>query len=383
MIKREIEPEIRAQIGRGKTIVIYGPRQVGKTTLLHTIFDDAGGVLWLNGDEQSTQEMLAYASREAYAPIVASYQTVIIDEAQRIENIGLKLKILHDNFGDKVQFVATGSSSFELANKINEPMTGRKRTFFLPPISALELSSTNGYASEYANLRNRLLYGSYPAVVTDVGDAVATLRELANENLYKDVLNLGEIIKTNKLQEILKALAYQIGSQVSLNELAQLVGLDRKTVDKYIGLLEQAFVVFRLPSFGRNLRNELKSSQKIYFWDVGIRNAIIESFQAVDFRNDIGALFENYIVAELKKRPQSGNYYFWRNSEQQEVDFLSVMGDEIAATEIKWNEKRSARLPRIFVDTYQPKMTRIINRENYLMELTGNDGNGTGAPASR
>ena len=369
MIKRELESDVRAKIGKGKAIIIYGPRQVGKTTLLHSILDEMDDVLWLNGDEQSAQEMLAYVSKEAYAAVVGAHKVVVIDEAQKIENIGLKLKVLQDNFGDRVQFVATGSSSFELANKINEPMTGRKWTFFLPPLSARELAQHYGYADEFAHLRNRLVFGSYPAVVTDQENAATIIRGLADESLYKDVLNLGEIIKTDKLKLILQALAYQIGSQVSLNEIAGLVGLDRKTVDKYISLLEQAFVIFRLPSYGRNLRNELKSSQKIYFYDVGIRNALINAFQTVDFRNDIGALFENYIVAELKKREPEGNFYFWRNTEQQEVDFLNVAGDQIAATEIKWNERKTAKMPRIFIETYHPVRETFINRENYLKEL--------------
>lgn len=370
MIKRELESKIRDKIGKGKAIVIYGPRQVGKTTLLHMIFDEMDGVLWLNGDDQHTQEILAYASSESYAPWVGGYKYVIIDEAQKIENIGLKLKILHDNFGDRIQFVATGSSSFDLANKINEPMTGRKWTFFLPPLSVGELKDTNGYVDELGELRNRLLYGAYPAVVGDIANAKMILSGLTDESLYKDVLNLSDIIKTDKLKKILQALAYQIGSQVSLNELAQLVELDRKTVDKYIGLLEQAFVLFRLPSYGRNLRNELKSSQKFYFYDVGIRNALIGAFQPVDFRNDIGALFENYIIAELKKKDQYGNYYFWRNTDQQEVDFISVEGDDLTAIEVKWNEKKAGKLPNAFVEAYRPVREEFITRENYLEKLT-------------
>ncbi len=373
MIIRNIEKEIKSKIGSGKTIVIYGPRQSGKTTLLESIFGDQDNVLWLNGDDQSTQELLAYASKDAYMPIVSGYDVVVIDEAQRIENIGMKLKILHDNFGKDVQFVATGSSSFGLANKINEPMTGRKWTFFLPPLSVSELISHFGYTTEYANLRNRLLYGSYPAVVTNLPEAERVVTELANENLYKDILNLGDIIKTDKLKTILQALAYQIGNQVSLNELASLVELDRKTVDKYISLLEQAFIIFRLPSYSRNIRNELKSSQKIYFYDVGIRNALINSFQAVDFRNDVGALFENYIVAELKKQEQNGNFFFWRNTEQQEVDFLNVHGDNILAMEIKWSEKKVAKLPKIFTDTYAPDQVTFLNRENYLQFFSKRD----------
>ena len=369
IIKREIEQKIRDKIGKGKVIVIYGARQVGKTTLLETIFgkdvpnDDT---LWLNGDQDTTQSFFEVASPEAYAPVVLKYKTVIIDEAQRIPNIGLKLKILHDNFGDRVQFVATGSSSFDLANKINEPMTGRKWTFWLPVPTAAELAGAFGEIEEKANLANRLIYGSYPAVVTEPTDAREIVTELASDSLYRDVLTYGEIIKTDKLRTILKALALQIGSQVSMTELSSLVGIDRKTVDKYISLLEQSFIIFRLPSYSRNLRNELKFSEKIYFYDVGIRNAIINDFRPVDVRQDIGAVFENYVVSELKKKYHDDNLYFWRNTDQQEVDFVVERDGELAAYEVKYNEKRATKLPGVFEKAYQPKSFMIVNRENYL-----------------
>ncbi|MBQ9180947.1 ATP-binding protein [Candidatus Saccharibacteria bacterium] len=373
-IARVIEPEIRASIGKGKTIVIYGARQVGKTTLLRTIFGAErtnSKILWLSGDDVRDREMLSTASVEALRPLVERREVVIIDEAQRIGDIGLKLKILHDNFGGQTQFVATGSSSFDLANKINEPMTGRKRTFWLPAPSALELKDTFGYLTEAENLDNRLIYGSYPAVVTDLGDARTTITELSNDNLYKDVLNLGDIIKTDKLRLILKALALQIGSQVSMTEIAGLVGIDRKTVEKYISLLEQSFIIFRLPSFGRNLRNELKFSQKIYFYDTGIRNAIINDFRGVDSRPDAGAIFENYIIAELKKLHPTDNVYFWRTTDQQEVDFIIERDGGVYAYEVKLTKK--AKLPNSFVEAYRPTKSVIVSRDNYLDVLTNGE----------
>lgn len=369
MIKRTIEKEIKAKIGTGKAIVIYGARQVGKTTLLQMIFgvdEPNDEVLWLNGDNDSTRTMFEAASPEAYASIMARYKTVIIDEAQRIPDIGLKLKILQDNYGDKVQLVATGSSSFELANKINEPMTGRKWTYWLPAPAAGELVETFGPVEEKGNLENRLIYGSYPAVVMDPANARETVTELANDNLYRDVLSLGEIIKTDKLRMILKALALQIGNQVSMTELAGLVGIDRKTVDKYISLLEQSFILFRLPSFSRNIRNELKFSQKIYFYDVGIRNAVINDFRPMELRPDAGAVFENYIIAELAKKYHGENMYFWRNTDQQEVDFILERDGEITAYEVKYNEARKARVPGAFEETYKPAKFTVVNRENYL-----------------
>lgn len=369
IIKRDLEKDIRSRLGSGKTIVIYGARQVGKTTLLKTIFGDRGDVKWLNGDDEQTQQGFKVADSRAFLPILGNCKTMVIDEAQRIENIGLKLKILQDNYGDKIQFVATGSSSFDLANKINEPMTGRKWTFWLPALSINELVQNFGYDTERANLDNRLIYGTYPAVIRDLPNARITATELASDSLYRDVLALGEIIKTDKLRSILKALALQIGNQVSMTELAGLVGIDRKTVDKYIALLEQSFIIFRLPSYSKNLRNELKFSQKIYFYDVGIRNAVINDFRPMDSRPDAGAIFENYIMSELKKKYPLDNIYFWRNTDQQEVDFVLERDGELTAIEIKLN-KVNVKLPNAFMNAYHPANTVIITKDNYLDFLT-------------
>ena len=369
-IKRDIEKDIKKKLGQGKAIVIYGARQVGKTTLLKSIFgepDANPNVLWLNGDSDITKGQLSIASAEAFQPLVEGRKVVIIDEAQRIENIGLKLKIMQDNFGDKIQFIATGSSSFDLANKINEPMTGRKWTFWLPAPSVSELKKTTNFIKEFANLDNRLLYGSYPAVVMNETSSREIITELAGDNLYKDILYSGEIIKTDKLRMILKALALQVGSQVSLTEVGSLVGVDRKTVDKYISLLEQSFVIFRLPSFSRNLRNELKFSQKVYFYDTGIRNAIINDFRPIVDRQDVGQIFENYVISELKKKYPKDNIYFWRTTDQQEVDFILERDGEITAFEVKTTKK--AKMPNAFVNEYHPKNAEIITRENYLEVL--------------
>lgn len=366
MIKRTIEDKIRAKLGSGKAIVIYGARQVGKTTLLHQIFDGIDGVLWLNGDIEATRERFEKLSIDTARTLIGDHTVVIIDEAQRIEDIGLKLKILQDNFGSKIQFVATGSSAFDLANKINESMTGRVWAFQLPPLTISELVAAYGAAKELGAFENRLIYGCYPDVVVNSENALEIVTMLSQENLYKDALNLSEIIKTDYLSKILKALAFQIGFQVSINELANLIGLDNKTIDRYITLLEQSFIIFRLPSFGRNLRNELKSSQKIYFYDVGIRNALIDDFRPIDLRQDIGGLFENYIVAEYKKQNMR-NLYFWRNYDQQEVDLLVERNAEICATEVKWN--KSATLPKAFIEAYHPVKTFYINKDNYLDQL--------------
>ena len=376
IIQRKLEQKIQQYLAKQrKIIVIYGARQVGKTTVLHRVFDGMDGVQWYNGDDEVARRLFDEASVATLGPLVAGKRIVIIDEAQRIENIGLKLKILYDNFGDTVQIVATGSSSFDLANQINEPLTGRKWTFWLPAPMLNELIDSMGYVDEVGNLPNRLIYGSYPAAITAPGDAQEIVSGLASDNLYKDVLNLGDIIKTDKLEKILRALALQIGSQVSMNEIANLVGLDSKTVDKYISLLEQAFIIFRLPSYARNLRNELKSSQKIFFYDVGIRNAIINDFRPIDMRQDIGVLFENYIIAELVKRFSTDNIYFWRTKDQQEVDFVLEKDGALTAIEAKWNEAKArvAKLPNSFVDAYRPAHSFVVDRDNYARLLAGDE----------
>lgn len=369
MIKRDIEDGIRAKLKKGKAIVIYGARQVGKTTLLHQLFDNTPNTLWLNGDLRATREDFENLSLDTAKSLVGNHSTVIIDEAQRINDIGLKLKILQDYFGQTTQFVVTGSSSFDLANKINEPMTGRVWTFHLFPFKITELVNTFGPSKEKGAFENRLLYGSYPDVVNHPEDAEQIITDLSQEKLYKDALNLSEIIKTDCLDKILKALAFQIGSEVSINELASLVKIDHKTVNKYISLLEQAFIIFRLPSYGKNLRNELKRSQKIYFYDVGIRNALISDFRPTASRQDIGALFENYIISEYKKQNLK-NLYFWRTTSQQEVDLLIEKNLELFATEIKWNEHKTPSLPKTFTNNYHPIAETFINRQNYLNILT-------------
>ena len=372
MIKRQAEQKVRGFLTKNKKIiVIFGARQVGKTTLLKAIFEGKANTAWYSGDEDKTKELFQHADLATLAPLVKGFDTVIIDEAQRIENIGIKLKILQDNLGSDIQFIATGSSSFDLANKINEPLTGRKHTVRMFPLMASELVDEYGYANELANLPNRLIYGSYPGVVDRMEDAKETISELASENLFKDVLDMGEIIKTDKLHKILKALAMQVGNQVSMNEIAELVSLDSKTVDKYISLLEQSFIIFRLPSFARNLRNELKTSQKIFFYDCGIRNALIADFRSIDLRPDIGHLFENYIVAELKKRFPMDNIYFWRTKSQQEIDYLIEKNGQLTAIEIKWNERKAVKLPTAFEETYHPEHSFVVNNSNYLSILTG------------
>lgn len=364
MIKRYLESIIKAKIHDNKAIVIFGARQVGKTTLLKSLFSSAD-VLWLNGDEEEVRALFDHLSSSTIDAIMGNHKILVIDEAQRISDIGIKLKIIQDYYQGSIPVVATGSSSFELANKVNEPLTGRKWEYKMYPLSFSELVNFHGLAEERASLESRLLYGCYPDIVTHPQDAKARLNQLAHDNLYKDILRLDGINKPTKLEKLLQALAFQIGSQVSINELSSIIGLDHKTVDKYLSLLEQSFIIFRLPSFARNLRNELSSSSKYYFYDTGVRNAVIDDFRPIDLRQDHGALFENYIVAELQKTTQTSKQYFWRTSQQQEVDYLTVTDNEIKATEIKWHAKSNLQLPKTFLDTYQPSEVNFVDRNNY------------------
>lgn len=370
MIKRYLGQIIRDKIGGGKAIVVFGARQVGKTTFLKEIFAD-DEVVWLNGDEEEVRAAFEHLSAASFAPVMGEKKVLVIDEAQRIKDIGLKLKPIQDAYGDRIQIVATGSLSFELANKVNEPLTGRKWEYRMYPLSFREMVEYHGVVKERSSLENRLLYGYYPDIVTHPEDARVRLNQLVSDNLYKDILSLDGINKPAKLEKLLQALAFQVGSQASINELANTVGADNKTVEKYLSLLEQSFVIFRLPSFARNLRQELSSSNKYYFYDVGVRNAVIDDFRPVELRQDIGGLFENFIIAELQKTVTGRRQYFWRTAQQQEVDYLMEADGGITAMEIKWNEKRTARLPKTFVDKYQPKEVIYVNRENYHEVLLG------------
>ena len=364
MIERYLGRIIRGKVGDCKAIIVFGARQVGKTTLLEELFGGSD-TLWLNGDEEEVRATFDNISAASFATVIGTKKLLVIDEAQRIDDIGLKLKIIQDAYGDKIQIIATGSSSFDLANKINEPLTGRKWEYKMFPVSVSEMVNYHGLVNERSNLENRLLYGCYPDIVIHPEDTKERLRQLVSDNLYKDILRLEGINKPTKLEKLLQALAFQIGSQVSINELANTVGLDNKTIEKYLSLLEQSFVIFRLPSFARNLRHELSASSKYYFYDTGVRNALLDDFRPMALRQDAGHLFENFIIAETQKTTTPKKQYFWRTSQQQEVDYLTEGDGEIIATEIKWSENRNPRLPKTFVDQYNPVSINYVNRDNY------------------
>ena len=373
MIERLVEKQIISHLDKNKIIILYGARQVGKTTLLKQI---AAGLndnfMWLNGDESDTRISLVNRSLAYLKSIIGKNKYVFIDEAQRIPDIGLILKLIHDNIQD-VKLIVSGSSSLDLANKINEPLTGRKTVFQLFPFSFSELVNQNGLLDETRVLERRLIFGTYPDVLNNPGDEIENLKELSTSYLYKDLFEYEKIRKPVFLEKLLQALAFQVGSEVNVNEISRTIGLDYQTVEKYIDLLEKAFVIFRLSSFSRNLRNEIKKSKKIYFIDNGIRNAVIRSFNSIELREDIGKLWENYIVSEFRKMNELNrkwvNTWFWRTVEKQEIDYLEEYNEEINAYELKWNPSAKFKKPHEFLETYKNSHFHVINRENFYEQL--------------
>jgi uncharacterized protein len=366
MIQRTLYKTIENQLFKGKTILIIGPRQAGKTTLIKDVLHKKE-YLFLDGDDPTTRNLLTTANKKDLEIILGKHKIIFIDEAQRIENIGITMKIIHDQFKDK-QLVASGSSAFELRNAMSEPLTGRKKQYKLFPISYEEYEQSQGYVSAISDLENRLIYGFYPDVLNNPGNEKDALNELVDSYLFKDILAYANIKKPEVLEKILRALAFQVGSEVSYNEIAQLVGVDKNTVSNYIYLLELSFVVYSLPSFSRNLRNEIKTNKKIYFYDNGIRNALIQNFNPLALRNDVGALWENFLISERLKHNHYHQYYcntyFWRTKQQQEVDFLEEYNGKIYGYEFKWNTKNKVSTPKSFETTYDTKI-RVITKENF------------------
>lgn len=367
MVERFLYKTIEDKLFKGKVIILIGARQVGKTTLLKQIFREKDDVLWLNGDEMQVQNLFDNASADRLLSEFGNSKIVILDEAQRIKDIGLRLKLIADSDSD-IQVIATGSSAFELANKVNEPLTGRKWEYQMFPLSFGEMVAHHGKLKEMRMLPRRIVYGYYPEVVMNDGNEVEILKLLTDAYLYKDILSWENIKHPDKLQTLLRALAYQVGSQVSFNELSQMCSLDNKTVERYIVLLEQCYIIFRLPSFSRNLRHELKTSRKIYFYDNGIRNALIADYNAPETRQDIGALWENFVIAERMKSNEYYrrwvNRYFWRTKQQQEVDYLEEGGGKLHAYEMKWNPRAKAGLTKTFSEAYPGTEFQVITPEN-------------------
>ena len=363
MIQRVLKKQIKDQMFTGKAIILLGSRQTGKTSLLEDVFPSEKGVLWLSGDDVDVQSMMETMTAQRMRTLLGDRKIVVIDEAQRIKDIGLRMKVVTDQMKD-VQLIATGSSAFELANRLNEPLTGRKWEYQLYPLSFGEMVAHHGLLTEKRLLSHRLVYGYYPEVVTSVGKERDVLKMLSDSYMYKDVLALGSIKKSDKLQTLLQAIAFQVGDQVSYSELASTVGIDVKTVESYIDVLEKCYIIFRLPSLSRNLRNELKNNRKIYFYDNGIRNALISNFSPIELRTDSGALWENFAISERIKFTSYShlwcNRYFWRTHEQKEIDYVEDRDGQLSAFEFKYSPKKKVVIPKHFAEAYPTATFKVI-----------------------
>ena len=372
MIERKLKSVLESKIGSGKAIVLLGPRQTGKTTLIKQLLKGRGEYLLLDCDDPLVRSQLTNVNTEELKRIIGKNKCVFIDEAQRVENVGLSIKILTDQFED-LQIFVSGSSSLDIRSEINEPLTGRKWEYILYPISWNELVANQGYLSSLQQLKSRIIFGMYPDIINNPGSEEEILNQLSSSYLYKDILVYGGIRKPELLEKLLRALALQLGNEVSYNELSNLLQVDKKTVETYINLLEKAFVVFRLSAFSRNLRTEISKNRKIYFYDNGIRNALIANFNPPELRQDIGALWENFLLCERKKfldyHRISANIYFWRTVRQQEIDYIEEKAGKIWAYEFKWNPNAKKRFPKPFMNTYQAE-ARIVHRENFQEFLT-------------
>jgi len=377
MITRTLQSVIEQKLFQGKVIIVLGPRQVGKTTLMEqiraTLLSDTHPILAINCDEPHDRELLTNANSAELSMMLGVAKVIIIDEAQRVPNIGLTIKLLVDKFKEK-QIIVTGSSSLELANKLTEPLTGRKFEYTMLPISTQEIIKNDGMLEVARLLESRLIYGSYPDILYKKENVKELLFELTNSYLFKDIFAMQEVRKPGLFEKLIVALALQIGSEVSFNEISQMVQSDVKTVERYINLLEQCFVIFRLNGLSRNLRSELKKGKKFYFYDNGIRNALLENFSPLNLRQDVGALWENFFVSERRKfnlyNRRFVKSYFWRTQQQQEIDLIEEIDGEFFAFEIKWNEKRKVTFHENFIKAYNPKETNVISPQNYLSFLS-------------
>ncbi len=366
MIKRDLKRTASKRIKDKKAIIILGARQVGKTTFLTNLLQHQD-YLFIDGDDPLNIEILSDANTETLRRVIGSKKIVFFDEAQRIPNIGLLTKIIIDQIKN-VKVYISGSSSLDISDSINEPLTGRKWEYNLFPFSWNELVGHFGFLKMQQQLDQRLISGNYPDVVLNPGDEEEYLKQLVSSYLYKDVLKIVGIRKPVVLDKLLKLLAFQVGNEVSLNELARALGLDKKTVDSYIQLLEKTFIVFRLQSFGRNPRKEITTKKKVYFYDNGVRNALISNFNPLSLRTDIGALWENFMISErikyLHYQRISANLYFWRNKQGQEVDLIEERGGKLRAFEFKYSSSRFSNVPSGFSVLYNSEY-QVINKGNF------------------
>lgn len=371
-IPRTIESLIKSQLYKNKVLIIYGPRQVGKTTLIKKVTADLKvSSRYFNCDELDVRQSLSEAETSTHLKnIIGDDKVIIFDEAQRIKNIGIKLKLIIDNFPDQ-QIIATGSSSFELANEVVEPLTGRNFQFHLYPLSMAEIGQVLSRLEINRQLNSFLIYGSYPTVFqsSSLKEKTVLVKQLASDYLYKDILKFQKIRRSELVDKLLVALALQIGNEVSYNEFSNLLGASKQVVASYIDILEKAFIIFKHKPFSRNLRKEIAKSRKIFFWDLGIRNALINNFNSLSLRSDVGALWENFIVVERRKKQfwvgNEINSYFWRTYDRQEIDLIEESGGKLTAFEIKWKGSNKD-LPEVWKKTYKNSSWKVVSSDNYL-----------------
>jgi len=375
MIARAVQTKIEADFSRKKVQVLFGARQIGKTTLIEAIFNAyQGKKLWLSADDSDVRELFVNASGTRLNQLFGSYELLVIDEAQRIENAGLALKIIADQI-KSLHVIATGSSAFELRDKIKESMTGRAIEYRLFPFWMQEMVDHTNLFEEKRLLEHRLIYGYYPDVVNNPGNEKQLLQQISESILYKDLYSLTQVKKPYLLEKILQALALQLGNEVSYNELSNHIGADKETIERYIFMLEQAFVIFRLPSLNRNLRNEINKGRKIYFYDNGIRNILINNFSPLNLRTDKGALWENFLVTErLKKTTYQQLYcnrYFWRTRQQQEIDYIEEYSGMLNAYEFKYAINSRKKIPLTFSNAYPEHLFSAVDSGNYENFILG------------
>jgi uncharacterized protein len=369
IITRTIQKDLEKALFKGKIVILYGARQVGKTTLVKQIIEKhENDSVYLNCDEPDIRNALTDKTSTELKAFVGPRRLVVIDEAQRVKNISLTLKLMADNFPE-TQVIATGSSSFELSGKVSEPLTGRKIEFFLYPFSVKELSQKYSQLETDRLLPDLLVFGSYPGVIFSGPDREKLACELATSYSYKDILAYQDIRNPELLEKLLQALALQIGSEVSYAELAQLLGVNKVTIENYVRILEKAYIIFRVGPFSRNIRNELKKKRKIYFYDLGLRNALINNFNPVALRQDVGSMWENFLICErIKRNHNSGmaaNIYFWRTTDGKEIDYVEDAGGVLSGYEFKW-QKSNFSAPRNFLETYPSSSVKLVNRYNYF-----------------
>lgn len=370
-IQRFYEKSIPGILNPGKVLALYGPRRAGKTTLLKQLLaQNSGKTFFGNGEDASVRAVLESENATLIQSAFAGYELIVIDEAQAIKNVGTALKMLVDNLPD-AKIIASGSSSFELANQIGEPLTGRKRVRMLFPLAAAEISVQFGGMVLRQRLEEVLIYGLYPEIFTtkNLAEKVELLEELRDSYLFKDILAYENVRNADKLRQIVTLLAFQIGKEVSLNELSRNVGISVPTVERYLDLLEKTFVIFKISGFSGNLRSEITKTRRYFFWDNGIMNAIINNFNLLALRNDVGALWENFLVSErIKKQTYAGtpaNHCFWRTYAQQEIDWVEQQNGALHAFEFKWNAKTKVRIPSAWKTAYPDAQFSVVSQENF------------------